>query len=1787
MTLTAIHKWKHADSTTDLNTRVKTLVPRGIFDGGGVTPGAGLTVNVAAFKAIGYDGMFVMDDSVQTLGVVANQTNYAVVRSKYVSGSTPTLSWEVLSQAAYNADPDKNYLIVFAVITLAAGAVSVTNSDISTLERDVVDPMTRSHYRGNTVLASLPAHPPEQNRDGDFYFVTDQETFYWWNSSTSSWQAFSTGSYNVETGSMADVVIGAERNRKEQGSGVIGGIRPADGFASDPNITLIETPSVANQIGFDTFSAVVNGHYVQPYARYVTLPAKPGGGTRYDLVFLEVYRETITVPENHDFPRNPDGSLTYTITEVSDQTERILFQAGVGGNNFDLNELQSDDHSWVVTKYRIATVQNVAINTLYDNQNAATSATNVDGNAFAATPGTGIDERVWMATSTTAKDGFSWAIPLMVVKRTSTEDHTIGQAVQIYRDDIRWVFPVHPVADTGHAARLNVDTTARQQPWNFTTTSPVDYTQPSGFINGFDYEVGPGAAASTIRFYNEEVRVRIRGMADNIRLNSGPDVQLDGAPATGYKRTLVYLKMCYTMYANSTTQDGTMISERHRPIYSDKLALSAIKGTGWKRGYVTYEVEYYDLGAAATELDEDDGMTAAGWTKGDLSLAGIGQQYSDGGVWSKAVAAAADERIPIYGYEWAIPICLIHRRNQAAWNWSTNPNGTGAGRPDSRTSATTLHADDLVDLRRLVDVDEARLTEMLEQDLDKLMRGQLRTRMAEKWAGTAGAGGVVAGSRILQTDVTDISGASNAGRLGAPNGTRKIWSDAKEFIPVATSFDMGANHSDSYVSFTTATGNITISAPTGSYICRHLPAVFLANGDATASSYLQYESQPLWTTRASYDYESTASPWPSPVEAKVINSSGVEAAVQLDNIGWTYTAPADTDNVGHITSYSASADMTTPYGVGDTLVLSFWVVRDRTFTGTDYISSYGTFEIPDEVHAVTKGPTSGTPKTMHVGTPYVAVRKSVAASATTTITNTDVATASGVSGTHTIIGIDWTNIKYSTSISPATISSIVMNNAQTQIVITWSAPITADVEVLILFETSDVDEWVEIGKGGKSVRGIYSWENSKTYDWGGAPSSTYSFALGTSIWQDVEIADRYIPMPQVWTNNTGVGASWTLWMGPNPVASSFQVGYPYSNMISITDPSASVPAVTDQYFKFVYPKWDAPAAAITDEIMVHYTYTPYGGLSSTGGTKATPATAMTALKNRLHGTIEANTDHIITQSGACSVFGGVDGWTGWPTRRPHQYLNFGRNHFAAYTQTQLVKSTKASGLLDLGHNSDGSNLMPAAVLRLPYPGDNSMVVATLYHNKTTDFDIDPGRDGVNAGAFSYAPGYPSALQWYSIASSGLSLTALYDQFVNGVSRLAIPGMPKQQDRSKLVGAASYQPESNGTNNAAFDMGRQGWLAIANQELGVSAPIDTPVNHVVARTLTPLDGLTYDGAPATPDVLNNSGLYITHPLVDYPNGNPTGTYNRISATMLTYLQAGANLKYSLPGGIEATMTDQPVYLCTAAGTAMAYFMYSQYSIGATVVVDWDIGDQAYTRRVFGTYATIESERQAYTTNGGIFQAQTGNQPIGLSYAEGAVTDLVKIPMGSSSVSGGIVSFDDTYRSQGSSAVSLKGRTVAYPSSWNATTITAVETLVQASELFHVTYGRGLYFGTTSTAYAMPVLVPGSGTPLSVVITDSSLPDTSAQPPDAFPVVPASSPFASTAKRWAPNDHGGPLAWCGYGLMINPTSDAFKGQLFIQVSGGPTLGTSNNNSSDQVEGTAIDAFVPSKRPLLKTR
>ena len=86
------------------------------------------------------------------------------------------------------------------------------------------------------------------------------------------------------------------------------------------------------------------------------------------------------------------------------------------------------------------------------------------------------------------------------------------------------------------------------------------------------------------------------------------------------------------------------------------------------------------------------------------------------------------------------------------------------------------------------------------------------------------------------------------------------------------------------------------------------------------------------------------------------------------------------------------------------------------------------------------------------------------------------------------------------------------------------------------------------------------------------------------------------------------------------------------------------------------------------------------------------------------------------------------------------------------------------------------------------------------------------------------------------------------------------------------------------------------------------------------------------------------------------------------------------------------------------------------------------------------------------------------------------------------------------------------------------------------------------------------------------------------------------FAPSNRKYHPYDHGGPLAYCFYGMLIRPHHANYLNRLVMQISGGPTMGdrlqseafdTASKHSADVLDGTALDAFWPTHRPLISAR
>ena len=208
MTLKMSLRWKNPDASSDINLRFKDVIAKGFLPEAPSVPFAPpalgaelvpvpfvLQVSVSPFVLVNYDGAVVVSDTAitPTPNVTDGQINYVVVRARYRLMDSPIIQVQVLTQAAYLADPELPWLHVAGVVDLSSGGpyATVPLSRIFYEARDAIDEQTRSSWREPVATSGLlPIGPADHNRQGDVRLVTDTGSFYWWNEVAGLWEVF-------------------------------------------------------------------------------------------------------------------------------------------------------------------------------------------------------------------------------------------------------------------------------------------------------------------------------------------------------------------------------------------------------------------------------------------------------------------------------------------------------------------------------------------------------------------------------------------------------------------------------------------------------------------------------------------------------------------------------------------------------------------------------------------------------------------------------------------------------------------------------------------------------------------------------------------------------------------------------------------------------------------------------------------------------------------------------------------------------------------------------------------------------------------------------------------------------------------------------------------------------------------------------------------------------------------------------------------------------------------------------------------------------------------------------------------------------------------------------------------------------------------------------------------------------------------------------------------------------------------------------------------------------------
>jgi len=174
MAIRTLLKFRNLDLTKDINDRYSKLIGRGVFEGGTVVPvPSQLKIDLLPFKAVSVDGMVVEETSDSyRLSCPAGQTTVIACRSVYVQNNDPDIEIVAIEKTTFDALINKDFHIVFAHVVVPLAATQVVPTNIELKNRDIVDKVSRSRFRGYLSSAGL-LPGATTNKAGDFYVVAN------------------------------------------------------------------------------------------------------------------------------------------------------------------------------------------------------------------------------------------------------------------------------------------------------------------------------------------------------------------------------------------------------------------------------------------------------------------------------------------------------------------------------------------------------------------------------------------------------------------------------------------------------------------------------------------------------------------------------------------------------------------------------------------------------------------------------------------------------------------------------------------------------------------------------------------------------------------------------------------------------------------------------------------------------------------------------------------------------------------------------------------------------------------------------------------------------------------------------------------------------------------------------------------------------------------------------------------------------------------------------------------------------------------------------------------------------------------------------------------------------------------------------------------------------------------------------------------------------------------------------------------------------------------------------
>lgn len=1011
--------WRNPDSTADLNT-LSSLFNKGIYEGGLLTPSsANLTVSIAPFIAKTSGGLMVQSDAAEVVTLTPGQTQYLVLFAKYNSPSASNAEIQLLSSAAWSTSPQRDYFITFAKITTPALATLATSATISYLEGEYTEKYGKQSWRPS--VANFAALPTAGNRKGDIRLALDTYTIYVWDSVSLTWSAYGQATDLSETSARGS--MGTEWERLSLStSGLIGSVlNDPSKHTTMPTHAGISLPldeiGAPNQLGIGALHAYVHGEYIHQRSQTLALSAPPGVGSRYDLVFLEVYRDVIPTAygvtyENSGATFDP---LSAVIAHLESGADSAL------GTNYSIGAIDLVDSTTVVMTTATLRIQTGVAADTTNPATAMASATNAFANAYSQFATS--DVFAYRASAPGVYSQYTYAIPLLILKRTSTEGNfVVFDAVT----GERYAFDIAPSATLG---------TALAETPNVLTKDSADTRalgKPSGFMTApapiVRNTAGPGICSIDV----PTMPARVLGA--DIVLPSDT-LTFPAAAATGGRRDFAYVELQNTHSPTNVAVDvgGTTL---------ECVTNLGARVFSW---YATYKTA-----SVGTASDLDDSFTALGFMP----------VPNDTALWYRPATADEPTRD---GYVYALSVAVLHRRNSGAWTVGGNPNGS-IGRPDfvELADPEQIHEREIVDLRRRV-VRQADVDDIIGTTFSDICTANLRTRLREHPYASD-----VYGTSCMMTTLT--SAAPVAGKhvmTPVPNAANAhtVWSDSNELIPLSyvfTNLNVVHTSADSVFSWDGGgnTGILTITAPTGMFIAGANTSIQGPYTGVTTTS----STVPQMSRSFAMQYDVT--------DGSFTMSPGVAGTVSVSIL--------TSDSLGNPTSATVTG---TQWGSNlaalatGALNVTVWFEKPRSDEAGAYSANGSLFGSPTRTYTATHG---GSP--VNVGAITATVRVLVTGTSFT-ITRADVFAVrpdiASASGRVKLYGV----ARIRGELAAPTLRYVRAQNAAgtdadtelLSIELASALPANTPVDVVVMCDGDIINQWIEIVPESRQVRGLYAY----------------------------------------------------------------------------------------------------------------------------------------------------------------------------------------------------------------------------------------------------------------------------------------------------------------------------------------------------------------------------------------------------------------------------------------------------------------------------------------------------------------------------------------------------------------------------------------------------------------------------------------------------------------------------------------------------------------------------------------